>query len=233
MPKWWTKYVLILMVNLPFLISGCIRDTAESKRVAGIIERVEEDLQEPMQSVSEITMDSVGLPGRRYLADPEHSSISFKTRHWEIVDLIGWFEDFEIHMYADQADFTDAKFLAIVDARSIRMPNSKMQSTVQKKPYIDTDQFPKVIFRSNSFNKTAQDGYKLKGIFEINGMAKEIQFDVHYNGHAYPGEKSICGFDVQGSFDRHDFNIAPDLKLHSGKQIHGDSIYLSMSLRME
>ena len=67
----------------------------------------------------------------------------------------------------------------------------------------------------------------------MNGISKQVQFDVIFNGYAYPGEKRICGFDVSGSINRTDFNIADDDKLHSGKAMHDEIINLKMSLRME
>ncbi|NND34604.1 MAG: YceI family protein [Saprospiraceae bacterium] len=173
------------------------------------------------------------LPRIKFTADKDHSSISFKTKHWEIVDIIGWFTDFEIVMHSDSADFSDAVVYAEVSPSSLQMPNLKMQGTAQKEPYLNSELFPHATFKSKQMIKRGNNSYTLNGQLAINGINREIDFDVIFNGYAYPGEKSICGFDVSGKINRNDFNVGIGDKLHSGKKVHSDTIYLSMALRME
>lgn len=175
----------------------------------------------------------VDRPQTKFSADQDHSSISFRTKHWDIVDIIGWFADFDVVMYADSIDFIDAVVYAEVNPKSLRMPNLKMQGTAQKEPYLDSERFPQVTFMSQLLKKKGVHTYELMGEININGIKREINFDVLFNGYAYPGEKSICGFDVSGKIDRNDFHVGTNDKLHSGRKVHGDTIYLNMALRME
>lgn len=59
-------------------------------------------------------------PRQKWLSDVDHSSIEFRTQHWGIVDIIGWLEDFQITVYADEDDFSDAIIEARVGVGSIR-----------------------------------------------------------------------------------------------------------------
>lgn len=70
-------------------------------------------------------MGEPNLPSTKYVSDDDHSSISFRTKHWEIVDIIGWFSDFKVIMYSDKPDFSDAVIYAEVNPKSIVMPNRK------------------------------------------------------------------------------------------------------------
>jgi polyisoprenoid-binding protein YceI len=50
-----------------------------------------------------------------WAADPEHSSIMFQTGHWGIVDVVGWFEGYEIAVHSSKLDFSDAVVEARID----------------------------------------------------------------------------------------------------------------------
>lgn len=194
-----------------------------------------DDLANPAQSNGLVIPppDSAGRPETKYVSDKDHSSISFRTMHWDIVDLIGWFSDFEVVLFSDRADFTDAEIYAVVNPKSILMPNDRMQGSVQKHPYIKTDDYPEISFHSKGMEPNGGNTYKLIGEMTMNGITHEVPFDIIFNGFAYPGEQSICGWTVTGALDRHGFNVGSDEKLHSGRAMHADSIYLTMSLRME
>ena len=194
---------------------------------------IQNDINKMPESNSIYISDTIGLPQTRYVSDKDHSSISFRTGHWEIVDIIGWFSDFEVLMFSDSLDFSDAVIYAVVDPLSIIMPNKKMAGTASKAPYIDSEKFPKITFRSSNMEKQTDGNYLLRGQMQMNGIEKDLAFDVDFNGFAYPGEKSICGFTVEGKIDRHDFGIGGVELLHSGKQVHDDNIQLYMDLRME
>ena len=114
------------------------------------------------------------------------------------------------------------------------MPQSRMAESVQEAPYIDSGNHAFMTFLSQQFKKVNGNQYLLTLILQMNGLEKEISFDVVFNGYTYPGEKSICGFDVTGKINRKDFDVAGgDDKLYSGRKVHDDIIYLRMSLRME
>ena len=198
-----------------------------------IQQKIEEDLNDGLSTLPKMKIDETGLPSKRYVAEMEHSSIEFRTSHWEIVDLIGWFERFEVVMYSDSTDFSDAVIFAQTDPSSIVMPSKKMQGTVRNPDYLDAAQFPMLEFRSSLFEPLGENKYLLTGEMEIKGIKKEIQLDVTFNGFAYPGEKDICGFTAKGGINRSDFGVAADHRLHSGRLIHNELVEFTCNLRME
>lgn len=223
-----------LLLMCLFLFSCKLNNEKVADPAKSVIqERIEEDFQNGLSESKPLELDLPNLPKTKYHSDKDHSSIAFKTGHWEIVNLIGWFEDFQIVMYADEPDFSDAVIFGKVDPGSIKMPNLKMASSVIQAPYIDVERYGEVSFLSSAMKETGQNTYELKGDFKMNGIEKEMVFEVRFNGFAYPGEKSICGFEVSGEINRHDFNIGGNDMLHSNKEVHADIIYLNMSLRME
>lgn len=222
--------VVFLFIPLVVGCGGGAEQAASDFSVADLIAR---DLAEEAGTELAIQTDHKSLPSTKYLSDKDHSSISFRTGHWEIVDLIGWFEDFQVVMFADSADFSDAVIFAEADPTSIKMPNMKMAETASKAPYIDSENYPVVSFESRQMVPESDGNYSLDGVFSMNGVEKSITFEVLFQGYAYPGEKSICGFHVRGKINRHDFSIAGDDRLHSGRAVHSDTIEIILDLRME
>lgn len=226
------NFVILLIIMV--FVQSCSLDKIENTNEASTItDRINEDLNTPIEKSSLAGHDRTDLPQTVYRSDKAHSSISFRTKHWEIVDLIGWFSEFDIVMYADRPDFTDAVIIAEVNPLSLNMPNIKMAESAIQSPYIDSKAFPKITFESDSLKLIWTDKYSLRGKLSMNGITKKVDFIAHFNGFAYPGEKSICGFYVRGEINRRDFGIMVEDKLHSGKLIHDENIILELSIRME
>ncbi len=215
------------------IISACVDSKQETANEATIQERIQTDLNTDLTTSGKFELHRKNLPKTVYYSDKDHSSISFRTKHWEIVDLIGWFENFQVVMYSDSTDFSDAVIYAEVDVTSIRMPNEKMMGSVQHAPYIDSKKFGIMKFRSESFTPISDTLYHLKGILEVNGIQNPMEWEVSFNGFAYPNEQAICGFSFNGLIDRRAIGIAIEETLHSGRLIHDPIIEVSGSLRME
>lgn len=233
--KYYRLQNLTSLLILPLVVAGCQSelDKKASVNSNAIQQKIQEDLQDGLSGAQTLELDLPDLPNTVYRAEMEHSSVSFRTKHWEILDLIGWFEDFAIVMYADETDFSDAVIYAKVDPLSVKMPNLKMAGSVQKTPYLDAETYREMTFLSKKLHPISANNYILSGVMTINGIEKEMDFDVIFNGFAYPGEKPICGFEASGKINRNDFKIGGQDLLHSGRKVHGDTIELFMALRME
>ena len=146
---------------------------------------------------------------------------------------MGLFQDYDIVMHADREDWTDAVIEARVRTASVFMPNKRMQSHIQHPEYFHTEQYPDIVFNSKKMEKVANDRFRLHGNLEIAGTAVEKTLDVQFNGYAYPGEKSICGWQVDGFVTHEEFGWDTGGTLHSGKAMLGDTIWFTAHLRME
>ena len=60
-----------------------------------------------------------------------------------------------------------------------------------------------------------------------------MTYEGEFKGYAYREEKSICGFHAVGKIDRHDFNVAGNDLLYSGKAVHSETIEIRIDHRME
>jgi polyisoprenoid-binding protein YceI len=229
----------LVIVALSFLSLGCSNSPKEhiasdnNKEKVSIHQKIKEDLTDGLSHPNTLIVDEPNLPKNKWVAERGHSSISFTSRHWEIVDLIGFFDDFEVSMYFEKADFSDAVIFAKANPYSIVMPNFKMAGALINEEYFHADKYPIIEFKSILFMPLHDSDYALTGLLKIKGIEKEIHLNAKFNGYAYPEEKRFAGFSAQGKFSRYDYNIGGKNTLHSGKLMHSDSISFIINLRME
>lgn len=172
-------------------------------------------------------------PTNRFVADTAHSSVLFRATHWEIVDILGWFEDYEIVMHSDKKDFTDAVLEARIKISSVIMPNKRMQAHIQGKEYFDIENYPVVRYQGTELVRKTDSKYLLKGYFTLLGKQVYREIDCLYRGHAYPNEKSEHGWKINTFLTHQDFGWDNSATLHSGRLFLEDTIYIECNLRME
>ena len=144
-------------------------------------------------------------PAKKWVADLQHSSLRFSTSHFVVYDLIGRFDDFEVVMYSDEKDFTDAMIEGKVKLASGNMPNPQMAVHIKGPDFFDAEQYPEATFKSTAINKTGDNIYEITGDLTIKGITKTITLNAVFGGYMWGG--SGCGFKVKGSINRKDFGI--------------------------
>jgi polyisoprenoid-binding protein YceI len=168
-----------------------------------------------------------------WAGDPEHSSIVFQTTHWGVVDIVGWFEGYEITVRSRELDFSDAVVEARIDPASVRMPNPGMAANLRGLFFV-VEEFPEVLFRSTRVERTDKDGVlKLTGAFTMKGVTKELDFTVHFNGYGSPPQGSP-GFKLEGVINRLDFEVG-DLELMegTGHPMVAPEVRITANIRLE
>ena len=192
---------------------------------------VAEDEARP-QFVSEIELNQKDLPRNKVVANKGHSSLTFELGHWEIVDLVGWFADFDAVMYSDKEDFSDAVIEARINTSSVLMPNKLMQSHIQGPDHFFSKKYPHLWFVSQRMVPAGGNHYKLEGnlFFQEKTIPKTL--NVTFNGYAYP-EQPISGWTVTGFVTQQELGWDNSAQLHSGRSVLADTIRFKANLRME
>ena len=211
-----------------FLISLILISCKEKQ---GINQWIKEDLAKP-KPVANFEISTEDLPKNKVVSEHAHSSITFRVGHWEIVDLFGWFRDFEAVMYHDEADFSDALIEARVNPKAVILPAPQMEGHIQNPEYFHSDKYPFIVFKSRKMKPVGGNKYKLLGDLIIKETKLEKELDVTFNGYAYP-EKSISGWKVNGFVTQTELGWENTAKLHSGRMSLNDTIWFEANLRMQ
>lgn len=159
--------------------------------------------------------------------DPTHSEVQFKIKHLLISTVTGEFTDFSGTIQSENENFNgaNATFEAKIDSISTR--NSDRDAHLKSADFFDAENHPSLKFSSTAFEKTGEDSYKLKGLFNIKGTEKEITLDAIYGGSMtdfYGNEK--VGFEITGKINRKDFGLTWSAVTEAGGVVVSDDVKL-------
>ena len=162
--------------------------------------------------------------------DPMHSEVQFKVKHLVISTVSGFFKSFEGKIETEDDDFTDAAISFSMDIDSIDTNQGQRDEHLKSPEFFNAAEYPKISFKSTSFEKTGDDQYTLEGNLTIKDVTKPVKLDVEYGGSAvdfYGNTKA--GFEITGKINRKDFGLTWDGVTEAGAIVIGSDIKLSIN----
>lgn len=168
-----------------------------------------------------------------YNIDVAHSEITFKIRHLMITNVNGRFTKFEGKLITESDDLANAEIDFEADIDSINTNNEQRDGHLRTGDFFDAAQYPKLTFKSTSFEKEGGEIYKLKGDLTIHGKTNPITMSAEYNGASkdlYGGSR--IGFTVTGSLHRKDFGLEWNAALETGGVALSDEVKLMLDIQL-
>jgi len=165
--------------------------------------------------------------------DPAHSNINFSIKHLVIATVTGSFNVFSGTLVTPQHDNFDNAFITlIIDVYSIDTNNRDRDEHLKSPDFFNADEFPKIEFRSTSFNHSSGDNYTMSGPLTIKGITKEVTLDVLFGGEAKDGFGIMrAGFEITGLVNRNDFGIHANDVTEAGGLVLGENIKLHANIQ--
>lgn len=144
-----------------------------------------------------------------WTADKAHSQVSFAITHLGISEVEGLFRNFDASVVASEEDFSDAVFEVEIDMSSVDTGVEMRDNHLRNEDFFDVDNYPTMVFKSNTIEEVSDNKYKLTGDLSLHGVTKPVRLDLWYRGTVENPQNGdvISGFQVTGSIDRSDFNI--------------------------
>lgn len=140
--------------------------------------------------------------------DPAHSEVNFNVKHLLVSTVRGHFDKFDANIETNKDDFSDAKIEFEADVKSISTQNEERDAHLKSADFFDTENHPKMIFKSTSVKKVSDYELQVKGNLTLRGVTKEITLDVIYNGTVDGlGGSEVSGFEVHGKLNRFDYGL--------------------------
>ena len=157
-------------------------------------------------STTQVTAQPTQLP-----IDAAHSVISFSVGFaGDITNIEGRFNDFQGEVGYEHLDDPLSFFAnVIINVSSINTGDAQRDEDLKGPNYFNVDDFPEISFRSSSVTKS-ENGYLLKGNFEMLGISKTLEMTFVFN-HKAPvvwvlGEPRIAA-KAGLTLNRNEFNI--------------------------
>jgi polyisoprenoid-binding protein YceI len=166
----------------------------------------------------------------KWKLDPSHSEIQFKVRHL-VSKVSGHFEKFDIRVETEGDDFTTAKIDFWANANSINTNNDLRDEHLKGKDFLNTEKYPKILFKGEKLQKNEDGNYQLQGDLTIRGISKRIFLDVEFGGlEKDPWGNYRAGFIVHGKINRKDFGISFNMLTETGGILVGEEVEIECSV---
>lgn len=162
--------------------------------------------------------------------DKAHSSITFEAEHIVMLNQVqengeefllgmtpGSFEDFDVTFIQGRSDFTESRVEVIIRVNSINTGNELRDGHLKSESFFYMNKYPVIIFKSDSFEKTGDNTFKISGDLTMRGVTKPVEMTASLNGE--PVERSgylFISFTATGKVNRYDYGLRWNEVMESG-----------------
>lgn len=170
----------------------------------------------------------------KWVVDPTHSEVQFKVKHLMITTVTGYFGKFNVEVETEDDDFTKAsRIVFTADVDSISTNNEQRDTHLKSADFFDAANHEQVRFEGKTFEKAADDTYKLHGDLTIRGTTKPVTVHVEFGGIVVdPYGQTKAGFTITGKINRKDFGLTWSAVTEAGSVVVSDEIKLNSEIQL-
>ncbi|PGH52626.1 YceI family protein [Streptomyces sp. Ru87] len=166
-----------------------------------------------------------------YTIDPSHSEIGFTARHAMVTNVRGSFQAYEGKLVLDGTDPSRSTAAIEVDMASVDTGSADRDGHLVTGDFFDTENFPKMTFRSTSVEQTEPTTYRVTGDLTIKGTTRPLSIDLEFNGAATdPFGNERVGFEGGTTILRSDWGLTWNAALEAGGVLVSDKIKLNFDI---
>lgn len=165
--------------------------------------------------------------------DPVHSVAEFKVKHMMISNVKGQFTGVEGTLTFNEADLTNSRVTATIDASSITTRDAQRDAHLQSADFLDVAQFPKLEFRSTAVRSKGEGLLEIEGILTIHGVSRDVTFKVEGPTPEAkdPWGHTRIGLSAQTKISRKDYGLVWNTTLETGGVLVGDEVAITLDVQ--
>lgn len=168
----------------------------------------------------------------KWALDKTHSSVDFVVRHMMFAKVNGTFKEFDASIEADPEDLTTADISFEVNTASVDTRNDDRDGHLRSADFFDSENHPKMTFKSTKIVKTGDNVYDVTGDLTIRGVTRSETFKVTYGGSGKdPWGNLKAGFSAEGSINRSDYGLKWNAALETGGVLVGEEVKISIEIQ--
>ncbi|MEM0965717.1 MAG: YceI family protein [Verrucomicrobiota bacterium] len=160
-----------------------------------------------------------------FKADPNHSGVTFKIRHF-FTTVPGSFGEMDATIVYDASDVASSKATASIAVVSVDTNNEKRDAHLADEDFFDSDEFPAIEFESTSWESTGENTFSIKGDLTMAGETKPVTLEATLLGIQDNADGvSVSGWEATTKIDRRDWGIS------YGQGIVGNEVTIEIFLQ--
>ncbi|MGH9524346.1 MAG: YceI family protein [Terriglobales bacterium] len=165
--------------------------------------------------------------------DPVHSVAEFKVKHMMISNVKGQFTGVSGKLSLDEANVTDSRIEATIDAASINTREPDRDKHLKSPDFFDVEKFPTLLFQSTRITRKGEGELAVEGELTIHGVARKVVFEVE--GPTAPGKdpwgNTRIGLSATTKINRKDYGLTWNAALETGGILVGDEVTITLDVQ--
>jgi polyisoprenoid-binding protein YceI len=157
---------------------------------------------------------------------PIHSVAEFKVKQMMISNVKGQFATLTGTLTLDEADHTNSRVEASIDAASINTRDAQRDTHLKSEDFFHVEKFPKLSFKSMRITRTGEGELIVAGDLNIRGVTRNVVFTVQ--GPTPPAKdpwgNTRVGFSATTKINRKDFGLSWNAALEADSVLVGDEV---------
>jgi len=165
--------------------------------------------------------------------DPSHSVAEFKVKHMMISNVKGQFAKISGTLILDEADHTNSKVEALIDATSIETRDAQRDGHLKSEDFFHVEKFPTLLFQSTRTTKNADGEIFVEGDLTIRGVTRKVVFAVDGPTPAAkdPWGNTRIGLSATTKINRKDFGLTWNAALEAGGILVGEEVAITLDIQ--
>jgi len=165
--------------------------------------------------------------------DPAHSVAEFKVKHMMISNVKGQFAKISGTLILDEADHTNSKVEALIDAASIETRDAQRDGHLKSEDFLHVEKFPTLLFQSTRTTKNADGETFVEGDLTIRGVTRKVVFAVDGPTSAAkdPWGNTRVGLSATTKINRKDFGLTWNAALEAGGILVGEEVTITLDIQ--
>ena len=165
--------------------------------------------------------------------DPVHTTAEFKVKHMMISNVKGQFTAVSGVINLDEADITNSRVEASIDAASITTREPDRDAHLKSPDFFDVEKHPTLSFFSTRVTHKADGELELEGDLTIHGVTRQVVFAVE--GPTPPAKDPWgnirVGLTAITKINRKDFGLTWNSALELGGVLVGDEVTITLDVQ--
>lgn len=166
------------------------------------------------------------IDAKIYEINDQHSFVNFEVDYMMVSKVKGTFDKFKGTFDFDEDKKMISNIDFIIDASSLNTRDQKRDRHLKQKDFFYISKYPNIIFKAKQF-AIDSNTKKIKGIFTLRGIRKEIEIELSWKGlRTDPIDKKRRSlfFSVSGVLNRKEFGITWNKSLDAGGVMVGENV---------
>jgi polyisoprenoid-binding protein YceI len=169
-------------------------------------------------------------PAGTYNFDKAHTFISFKVKHMGMIEVPGFFRDFQGAVNYDPTDVSKSTVTFTAKATSIDTGVTARDNHLRSADFFEVEKYPEVTFKSTKIEKKGKV-WMVTGDFTMKDVTKPVSFPFNVLGFVKGQNGSTrMGVSAETTINRQEYNVKYNSKLPDGTSTVDDNVKVVLQI---